>query len=114
MSNVTAVEDVLSPSTSQSGVAGVSGHYMRRQAASRYLLSVWGIERAPSTLAKLACHGGGPRYVKAGRTPMYRAETLDEWARELLGENPEDPCASRAAGRRARRTAETWSSERKR
>jgi hypothetical protein len=59
---------------------------MRRNAASEYLLDTWGIERAPSTLAKLACLGGGPRYRKAGRWPLYDPADLDLWARDLLGE----------------------------
>ncbi|WP_222184611.1 hypothetical protein [Geminicoccus harenae] len=61
--------------------------YMRRDAASDYLFRVWGIRRVPTTLAKLACLGGGPRFVKAGRWPMYREEWLDAWARTLLGES---------------------------
>jgi len=46
----------------------------------------WGIERAPGTLAKLAVVGGGPRFRKAGRVPLYAPVDLDAWARELLGE----------------------------
>ena len=66
-----------------------SPRFMRRDAASRYLESVWGIERKPTTLAKLACVGGGPRFVKAGRFPLYRPDWLDQWARELVGESAE-------------------------
>ncbi len=65
---------------------GSASRFMRREAASRYLRDVWGIDRAPSTLAKLACTGGGPRYKKAGQTPLYRAEDLDAWVRDLIGE----------------------------
>lgn len=32
---------------------------LRRSAASEYLKEKWGIERKPTTLAKLACIGGG-------------------------------------------------------
>ena len=60
--------------------------FMRRGAASDYLFATWGIERARSTLAKLACVGGGPRFRKAGRWPLYDPADLDAWARELLGE----------------------------
>jgi hypothetical protein len=63
--------------------------FMRRDAASRYLADEWGIERKPTTLAKLACVGGGPRFVKARRIPLYRRDWLDEWARELIGEAAE-------------------------
>lgn len=59
--------------------------FLRRSSASRYLSAVWGIDRAPTTLAKLACVGGGPAYLKAGRAPLYRPEDLDAWARRLLG-----------------------------
>jgi hypothetical protein len=58
----------------------------RRAAASAYLREQWGIERAPGTLAKLAVVGGGPRFRKVGRIPLYAAEDLDGWARALLGE----------------------------
>src|SRR4051812_17337087 len=57
---------------------------MRREPASRYLLQVWGIRRAPPTLAKLAVYGGGPRFYKDGRWPLYDPDDLDAWARSLL------------------------------
>ena len=57
---------------------------LRRAEASEYLKSRWGIERKPTTLAKLATLGGGPRFEKAGRIPLYRTEFLDEWARSML------------------------------
>ena len=63
--------------------------FMRREPASRYLSQVWGIDRAPCTLAKLACIGGGPKYSKAGRIPLYKPEDLDAWARDLVGETAE-------------------------
>jgi hypothetical protein len=69
--------------------AGCLARFMRRKPASRYLSAVWGIDRAPSTLAKLACIGGGPRFVKAGRIPLYKPEDLDAWARNLVGETAE-------------------------
>jgi hypothetical protein len=56
----------------------------RRVEASHYLRQNWGIERAPSTLAKLACIGGGPRFETAGRIPLYPEPELDEWARSIL------------------------------
>src|SRR5215218_3432495 len=57
----------------------------RRAAASAYLRERWGVERAPGTLAKLAVVGGGPRFRKAGRVPLYAPADLDAWASELLG-----------------------------
>src|SRR5437588_7323355 len=58
----------------------------RRAAASTYLWEEWGIERAVGTLAKLAVTGGGPRFRKAGRVPLYDPADLDAWACDLLGE----------------------------
>lgn len=58
---------------------------LRRWEASEYLELVHGIRLAPTTLAKLACEGGGPRYHKSVRTPLYPTEELDRWAKERLG-----------------------------
>ncbi|HWL68999.1 MAG TPA: hypothetical protein VNS22_11515 [Geminicoccus sp.] len=58
--------------------------FVRRSEASRHLKEVWGIDRAPTTLAKLACIGGGPVYHKAGRVPLYKPEDLDAWARAMI------------------------------
>ncbi|WP_200840463.1 hypothetical protein [Geminicoccus flavidas] len=68
---------------------GLYSRYMRRATASEYLGNIWGIERKPTSLAKLACIGGGPRFVKAGRIPLYRPDWLDDWARNLIGETAE-------------------------
>ena len=57
---------------------------LRRAEASDYLRAKWGIERKPTTLAKLSCVGGGPRYELAGRFPLYTEEELDAWAKSLL------------------------------
>lgn len=56
----------------------------RRYEASAYLKEKYGIERKPTTLAKLAVLGGGPRYVKAGRVPLYPQKELDAWAQGIL------------------------------
>ena len=57
---------------------------LRRVNASAYLNDKWGIVRAPATLAKLACIGGGPRFELANRTPLYREDELDAWAQSVL------------------------------
>jgi hypothetical protein len=57
---------------------------LRRKAASDYLREIHGLERAPSTLAKLAVIGGGPVFRRAGRIPLYSADDLDDWAISLL------------------------------
>jgi hypothetical protein len=69
---------------------------LRRAAASRYLREEWGIERAPATLAKIACtSSSGPWFYRAGRWPLYDPDHLDDWAKRLLGE----PVASTSADR---------------
>ncbi|MEC9344638.1 MAG: hypothetical protein VYB54_00320 [Pseudomonadota bacterium] len=57
---------------------------LRRTEASAYLLETHGIERKPSTLAKFAVVGGGPRFRRAGRIPLYAIADLDAWAESLL------------------------------
>jgi len=52
---------------------------LRRHEASKYLHEVHGVERAPSTLAKLAVTGGGPAFRRIGRVPLYAPEDLDAW-----------------------------------
>jgi hypothetical protein len=60
---------------------------LRRKAASRYLLEMHGVVRAPSTLAKYAVIGGGPVFRRLGRDPVYTTLHLDHWvASKLSGE----------------------------
>ena len=59
---------------------------MRTPEASKYLEAVHCVTRAPNTLNKLACIGGGPAFRKAGaRTRLYDRAELDRWALEILG-----------------------------
>lgn len=58
--------------------------YLRRKAASEYLHETHGLDRAPSTLAKLAVIGGGPVFRRAGRFPLYSTDDLDEWVASKL------------------------------
>lgn len=51
-----------------------------RREASRYLEEKYGIRAKPATLAKYASVGGGPRFRRAGRFPVYDTEDLDAWA----------------------------------
>jgi hypothetical protein len=64
-----------------------------RPEAARYLKETWGIPCSVGALAKLAVDGGGPEYRKAGRTPLYPQDALDEYAQAKLS-------------RRVRKTAE--------
>ena len=50
----------------------------RREAAQ--FLTERGFKTAPSTLAKLACVGGGPNFISFGRRPLYAPDTLIDWA----------------------------------
>lgn len=51
---------------------------LSRAQAAEYLESI-GVPVARTTLAKLACVGGGPRFRKFGRKPVYATVDLDAW-----------------------------------
>ena len=76
-------------------------HYrrLRRPEASAYLKERWGIDRKPSTLAKLACLGGGPRFEHAGRFPLYPEPELDAWALSILSPLKSSTSDTRSAAR---------------
>ena len=57
---------------------------LRRSDAARYVVETWGLPLSPKTLAKLAVVGGGPRFRKASRFPMYEVTSLDDWVRSKL------------------------------
>jgi hypothetical protein len=59
--------------------------YLRRNEASTYLHRKFGLEQAPSTLAKLAVTGGGPPFRLLNRIPLYTPADLDEWVASRLG-----------------------------
>jgi hypothetical protein len=58
---------------------------MRRSLASNYLREVHGVSLSPATLAKLAVIGGGPRFRRDGRFPLYDLPELDTYAVTRLG-----------------------------
>jgi hypothetical protein len=60
--------------------------FLRRRAASDYLHDTHGLDRAPSTLAKLAVVGGGPPFRRIGRVPLYSTDDLDQWVGSKLSE----------------------------
>lgn len=67
---------------------------LRRWEAVTYLAAVHGVPTTVSTLAKWACVGGGPRFQKLGRTVLYPAVELDDWAAHRLSgakRNTSDP-----------------------
>jgi hypothetical protein len=53
---------------------------LRRSEAARYLNAKFGFPCSKAWLAKLACVGGGPEYLLAGKFPIYPIESLDTWA----------------------------------
>ncbi len=63
--------------------------FLRRDKAAEYLKTNWGFG-AVDTLASLASRGGGPRFRKLGRFPVYTEADLDEWAQSRLS----DPVSS--------------------
>lgn len=53
---------------------------------------------AASTLEKLRCYGGGPRFVHlAGRAIGYDLADLDTWLDEQRAQNTSEPRPSRGA-----------------
>jgi hypothetical protein len=57
---------------------------LRRLDAAKHITDTWGIPTSHKTLAKLAVIGGGPKFRKAGRIPLYDPSNLDEWAQSKL------------------------------
>jgi hypothetical protein len=57
---------------------------LRRGEASEYLKNVWGIRRAPASLATYAHKGGGPVFVHIGTIPFYFTKDLDAWAKTKI------------------------------
>ena len=53
--------------------------FLRRAQAADYLMGRFGAYTS-ETLAKLASVGGGPKFRKIGRFPVYTRDDLDAWA----------------------------------
>jgi hypothetical protein len=62
----------------------VPSRLLRRADAARYVSDNWGYPCSPKTLAKYAVIGGGPRFRKAGRYPLYQSDDLDAWVNSKL------------------------------
>ena len=56
---------------------------LRRRAAAAALTAA-GYPTAAATLATLACRGGGPKFCKYGRYPVYCRRDLVIWAQSRL------------------------------
>ena len=59
---------------------------LRRAEAARYVQDRRGYPCSPRTLAKYAVVGGGPRFRKAGRFPLYDPSDLDDWINDKLSD----------------------------
>jgi hypothetical protein len=57
---------------------------LRRADAARYVNTRYGFPCSKAWLAKLACVGGGPEYLLAGKFPIYPVASLDAWAQARL------------------------------
>lgn len=66
---------------------------LRRAEAAHYIHHNWGYPCSPKTLAKYAVTGGGPRFRKASRYPLYHTDDLDDWIAGKLS----DPVTSTSA-----------------
>jgi hypothetical protein len=62
----------------------VPSRLLRRAEAAQYVHENWGYPCSPRTLAKYAVIGGGPRFRKAGRFPLYHPDDLDGWVNGKL------------------------------
>lgn len=63
----------------------MSINYLRRDDAATYVRQRYGLPCSRNWLAKLAVHGGGPAFRKAGKFPLYAPDDLDTWATAKIG-----------------------------
>ena len=71
----------------------MSNKLLRRNEAAEYLKDRGIPGCAPATLAKLASIGGGPKFSKFGKWPVYSVGDLDAWIAARLS----PPAAASAA-----------------
>ena len=67
--------------------AGVDPLRKRRKAALEYINQQLGTDYRVETLARMAVDGGGPRFRKFGRFPLYETPDLDAWIRSRLSQS---------------------------
>ncbi|WP_206675173.1 DNA-binding protein [Alteripontixanthobacter muriae] len=60
--------------------------YLRRDQAAAYLQQRVGAYTS-ETLAKLACVGGGPKFRRIGRIPLYTVVDLEDWISSRLSQS---------------------------
>jgi hypothetical protein len=59
--------------------------HLRRTQAANYIQEKYGFGTC-DTLAKLACVGGGPKFRKLGRFPVYTVGDLEAWVQSRMSE----------------------------
>jgi hypothetical protein len=59
--------------------------FLRRADAAVYVTERYGFPCSRQWLAKLAVEGGGPKFRKAGRYPIYEPAELNRWAEARIG-----------------------------
>ena len=59
--------------------------FLRRADAAAYITARYGFPCSRQWLAKLAVVGGGPKFRKAGKYPIYDPADLDQWAQSRIG-----------------------------
>jgi hypothetical protein len=70
-------------------------------------LTEYGFPTSPKTLATLASRGGGPKFRKYGRYPVYRWGDALEWAKARLS-----PAIASTSELDRLRQSDTWPSNR--
>jgi len=71
---------------------------LRRVDAARFLTE-HGFPTATATLSKLASIGGGPKFVRYSRFPLYAQEDLLDWARSRCSKRVASTSELAAIGR---------------
>src|SRR6476469_4956996 len=72
--------------------------------ASKYLKDMWGIVRAPATMAEDAMEGRGPPYILVGGRACSTQDMLDTWAIEQLAAPPSAQAKKIKRTKRRKRT----------
>jgi len=78
--------------------------YLRRDKAAAYLQERYGIG-SYDALARYVVLGGGPRYQKFGKYPLYTPEDLDDWAQSRMSAPVSSSAELSVAGAASRRDA---------
>jgi hypothetical protein len=62
----------------------ISPKYLRRSEVPAYIAGKFNMPMAYTTLAKLACVGGGPAFRKFGSIVLYDPADIDTWVESKL------------------------------